>query len=348
MPWSSALFKKDKFSDFRMEWTTVNPSSELGLQTKNLLLEHYPRLARDEAIYKIAGQGTINSANILVEAQTEQVVVKMLSLEQMKKAQYLEMINSKLTSDFLYAPRLIQNQSGGFVTQKSKGIFLLYEKLGDFHYSGKFSEFKSFLHIFRGFTEAFPSKTDDFETQPLLSLNCRTTLDEFLSESKDNKDLKSYREMLQTQYSIVVEKIDLILDGLTAPHYHQLRPLHIDLHPQNLSVVDEKLFFLDLEAIHLSSISRSLGFALYKLIRQSIAFGEDIRRFSELLQSKEFKSYLECHDCTLVDLKNAATQEVLRRLFILVEFLKKSDFDWGFVMPMHLSGLLEIDQIFAE
>ena len=255
----------------------MDPSSELGLQTNFRALSPSREMKR----YIKLWARHYKSANILVEAQAEQVVVKMLSLEQLKKAQYLEMIDSKLTNEFIYAPRLIQNRSGGVVTQHSDGVFLLYEKLGNAHYSGQFSEFEKFLYVFREFTDVFTTRTEDFETQPLLSPNARATLDEFLSESKDNKDLETYREMLKTQYSIVVEKIDLVLDGLTAPHYHQLRPLHIDLHPQNLSVVDEKIFFLDLEAVHSSSISRSLGFAIYKLIRQSVAFGEDIRRFFE-------------------------------------------------------------------
>jgi hypothetical protein len=347
MLWTGSLFEEDRFSNFEMDWTIVNQASILGQRIKEFLSYNYPHLSHNETVYKISGQGTINSANVLVETQTVEVVIKMLSLKQRKKAEYLKMVNAELPDSFIFAPRLIRNQSGDFVTKHSDGIFLLYEKLGEVHYSGKFPEFKNFLYVFERFTELNITNISNFETQPLISLDCRKTLDGFLSLAKGKKSLASYREMLLTKHLVVLEKIDTVLSALEDSHFHQLRPLHIDLHPQNLSMKNGELFFLDLEAIHLSSISRSLGFAVYKLIRQSVASGESIQRFSTLLKSKEFKRYLEHNNCTLGDLKNAATQEVLRRLFILVELLKKGDFEWDFVLPMHLNGLLEIDQIFA-
>ena len=106
------------------------------------------------------------------------------------------------------------------------------------------------------------------------------------------------------------------------------------------------MYFLDLEAIQLSSLSRSLGFAIYKLIRQSVANGIDLKLFHKFFKKTVFIDFLEEFDLTIEELKIAASQEVLRRLFILIDLLSRGDSEWVFVLPMHLNGLSEIDHIF--
>ena len=119
--------------------------------------------------------------------------------------------------------------------------------------------------------------------------------------------------------------------------------MHIDLHPHNIAVSEKEMYLLDLEAIQLSSISRSLGFAIYKLVRQSVANGTDIKNFYNFFNGNTFLDFLDQVNLTKDELKVAATQEVLRRIFILIDLLKQGDSNWAFVLPMHLNGLSEIE-----
>tara|TARA_B100000963_G_C22612465_1_gene665529 strand:- start:114 stop:1163 length:1050 start_codon:yes stop_codon:yes gene_type:complete len=340
------LFKKDSFSDPKMLWTGIEEDSKLYLQISEVLKKSYPNIYHKKLTLKVSGIGKLNSSNVLIKNKKYEYVMKIFPSKKIHSANYLEMINNKLKNNFYNVPLLEENSTGRGYTKHKSSIFLLYEKVGNRHYLGEKGEFESFFEIFKNFSKNYPADKYNYFKQPLLSKNAEERLKKFISLKWKSNPLEKYQKIVQINSDFLSKKIKFVQEKLLLYNFNNLRPLHIDLHPHNIAVSGNSMYFLDLEAIHLTSLSRSLGFAFYKLIRQSVANGLDIKHFHNFFKSTSFLDFLEEFNLTKDELKIAASQEVLRRIFILIDLLEKGDSDWVFVLPMHLNGLKEIDIIF--
>jgi len=340
------LFKKDSFSDPKMLWTSLKEDSKLYSQISEVLKKSYPSIYHKKLTLKVSGIGKLNSSNVLIKSKKNEYVMKIFPSKRINSAKYLETINNKLKNKFYNVPFLEKNSTGRGYTEHKSYIFLLYEKVGNRHYLGEEGEFESFFEVFKNFSKNYPVDNYNYAKQPLLSNNAEERLKEFISLKWKSHPLEKYQKTIQINSNFLLKKIKFVQEKLILYNFNNLRPLHIDLHPHNIAVSKKSMYFLDLEAIHLTSISRSLGFAFYKLIRQSIANGLDIKHFHNFFKSTSFLDFLEEFNLTKNELKIAASQEVLRRLFILIDLLEHGDSDWVFVLPIHLNGLKEIDVIF--
>ena len=340
------LFEKDSFSDPKMLWTEIKADSELFSKMQIVLGQWFPDVNQEKLILKVSGIGKINSSNVLVKTKTSEHVMKIFPADRIDSATLLEMINLHLKSKFKEAPLLIENCLGRGYTEHESSLYLLYEKVGNRHYHGENGEFESFFEVFKNFVNNYPINGANYVKQPLLSSDAEVRLESFISLNWRSNALEKYQKAIRMNSNFLVEKIKLAQEHSGASHYNNLRPMHIDLHPHNISIAQNGMYFLDLEAIQLSSLSRSLGFAIYKLIRQSVANGIDLKLFHKFFKKTVFIDFLDEFDLTIEELKIAALQEVLRRLFILIDLLSRGDSEWVFVLPMHLNGLSEIDHIF--
>ena len=343
---TKTLFKKDSFSDNRMLWTNIEKDSKLYSEISEVLKKSYPNIYHKELTLKVSGIGKINSSNLLIKTKIGNYVMKIYPSKKINSAKYLEMVNNKLKNKFYNAPLLIENFKGKGYTKYNTSVFLLYEKVGNRHYLGEKGEFESFFEIYKNFANNFPINSANYIKQPLLSKNAVEILKKFISLNWESNPLKKHQITIKKNSNFLFKKIKSVQEKSLLYNFDSLRPLHIDLHPHNISVSEKGMYFLDLEAIHLTSISRSLGFAIYKLIRQSVANGLDVKIFYKFFKSTVFLDFLEEFNLTKDELKIAASQEVLRRIFILIDFLKQGNSDWAFVLPMHLNGLKEIEVIF--
>ena len=340
------LFEKDSFSDPKMLWTEIKIDSELFSKIQIVLDKWFPDVNQEELILKVSGLGKLNSSNVLVKTKTSEYVMKIFPADRIDSAKLLEMINLHLKGKFNHAPLLIENYKGRGYTNHESSLYLLYEKVGNRHYHGEKGEFESFFEVFKNFTNNYPIKGVNYVKQPLLSSDAEGRLESFIDLDWRSNALEKYQKVFRRNFNFLVEKIKFVHKHSQESHFNNLRPMHIDLHPHNISIDENGMYFLDLEAIQLSSLSRSLGFAIYKLIRQSVANGIDLKFFHKFFKKTVFIDFLDESNLTIEELKIAALQEVLRRLFILIDFLCGGDSDWVFVLPMHLNGLSEIDRIF--
>ena len=342
------LFKKDSFSDSKMHWTELKKNSKLYSQVSKVLQEFYPKIDQKLLTLKVSGIGKLNSSNVLIKTKTHEYVMKIFPSERINSANYLEMININLKDNFQNAPLLVENLKGKGFTEYKSDLFLLYEKVGNRHFHGKEGEFKNFFEIFKRFVNNYPIDSANYVEQPLISKDAEDILNEFILLEWGSNPLKKYQKKIKNSSHFLFEKIKIVQEKIKLYDLNNLRPMHIDLHPHNIAVSEKEMYLLDLEAIQLSSISRSLGFAIYKLVRQSVANGTDIKNFYNFFNGNTFLDFLDQVNLTKDELKVAATQEVLRRIFILIDLLKQGDSNWAFVLPMHLNGLSEIEIIFKR
>lgn len=342
------LFKKDSFSDSKMYWTELKKNSKLYSQISEVLQKSYPIINQKLLTLKISGIGKLNSSNVLIKTKTHEYVMKILPFERIDSANYLEMININLKDNFQNAPLLVKNFEGRGFTNYKSDLFLLYEKVGNRHFRGEEGEFENFFEIFKKFVNNYPIDLANYVEQPLLRKDAEDILGDFILLEWESNPLEKYQKKINNISHFLFEKIKMVQEKLNLYNFNNLRPMHIDLHPHNIAVNEKVMYLLDLEAIQLTSISRSLGFAIYKLVRQSVANGTDIKYFHNFFNGTKFLDFLEQFNLTKDELKVAATQEVLRRIFILIDLLKQGDSDWVFVLPIHLNGLSEIEIIFKS
>ena len=97
----------------------------------------------------------------------------------------------------------------------------------------------------------------------------------------------------------------------------------------------------------MTTLERSLGFALYKLLRQSYYFYKKNKEVSLLIHSKVLGAFADEENIDLKSLKNGAATEILRRLLIIYDQVALEKYSkWEFMFSSHIRGLYEIDEIF--
>lgn len=139
-------------------------------------------------------------------------------------------------------------------------------------------------------------------------------------------------------------------DGLQQPP-NQLT--HIDLHPHNIIMRGNDVAgFLDFESCMMAPAARVVGFAAYKLMRQACVIEKGITANDPAAATRKFLAALTgafaMSDRQRQLLPLQAKAEVMRRLALILRLnLETRDFSWNWVLPMHLSGLREVERLFA-
>lgn len=153
------------------------------------------------------------------------------------------------------------------------------------------------------------------------------------------------------------EFVGVIAERLAAPHGpprgEASRICHIDLHPHNLLLRGGRVVaVLDPDSYLRQPPQIALAFATYKLLRQHVV-RHGLGR-SPLVVAERGRAFVATIRAA-ADLPSqpgeialAAKAEIFRRLlYILRSNVDAGDGTWNKVLPVHLAGLHEVDQIFA-
>jgi thiamine kinase-like enzyme len=165
-----------------------------------------------------------------------------------------------------------------------------------------------------------------------------------------------YRDIISGEWAeTYIEKIDIVLaKGRQLQENKNLlesmikQPCHTDLHPHNVLVDKGRVnSFVDFESFNMMPAPIALGFAAYKLTRQSVAKAKKHDEASSL--GERFVSALDIDESFSGSWNLLASAEVFRRVIII---LRLNHIDkvstWNHVLPIQVNGLLEIDQIFKK
>lgn len=159
-------------------------------------------------------------------------------------------------------------------------------------------------------------------------------------------------KLIKENWDLIIETDHDLEEHWSEMQESRVQPAHMDLHPHNIIMHgNEVAGFLDFDSCRMAPVARAVGFATYKLMRQACARGGEstaidpagtTHAFLEALVSEFAMSDRERHI-----LPYQAKAEVMRRLALILRLnLEIQDFGWNWVLPMHLSGLHEIDRLF--
>ena len=344
------LFKRDVFSPSKMVWSPVTNNDTLDY-LRSLLQTYYPAIFCKDTSFFYSGSIEINSKNFLFVSKIGEFVLKQLPKYDQRKINILETIDCKIASQVGMLPQCILNVSQQFSTNNGEFFFVVYNKIGIRHYSGTVAELEMFFEKFRlleNHTKTISS--DSHEIHKVFNEKSIEVFERFLSLESQWPTIFDERtaEALEEGMPFAAQVVSLLKSHMFQEHLHKLGLYHIDLHPHNITVDGDELFFVDIDSIQVCSMTRSLGFGLFKLIRQSLSNGRDIEPFRDFIQ-KEILDYVSLYGLTIDDLRVAAHSEVARRLCLVAKsVMDDGNYDWVFTLPMHLDGLKEINYIFKE
>lgn len=171
-------------------------------------------------------------------------------------------------------PRIVRFQ-GELVSSFAERCWVLYEFQEGDYFSGKGNELlaasEAFGELARAAQSLFANAAEDPAPAGLTELVERSAID----ANHRTKILESLIE---------VEKHRELLNG-------RVLPLHLDYHPLNLLMIDERVVcVVDLEHLKPYSVVSGLGFAAFKLIRQAMVDREFRER--ELRERRAVSTWL--------------------------------------------------------
>jgi len=159
--------------------------------------------------------------------------------------------------------------------------------------------------------------------------------------------------IIRANWPLIMETNDALEERWDELQETPRQPAHIDLHPHNIIMRgNDVASILDFDSCMMAPVTRVVGFAAYKLMRQACVNGNSKSRNDP---EKSAATFLEAlfrgfamsnRDRRLLPLQ--AKAEVMRRLALILRLnFEDQDFNWNWVLPIHLSGLHEIDHLFA-
>lgn len=130
--------------------------------------------------------------------------------------------------------------------------------------------------------------------------------------------------------------------------------VHIDIHPHNVIMNNGKLAaFLDFDSLMHAPLKIMIGFSAYKLLRQIVC--KKKKKLSRQSTDDLVESYLEGIYKYLPELRSDkkiiglfALTEICRRIaYILRLNIQENNSEWNHVLAIQISGLKEVEQLFA-
>lgn len=332
------LFQKNIFSVSEPVFTKLSVHNQLQLTSTIELF--YPGLVIKE-IYTV-GAFEINSNNWKIETDKGSYIFKRSDPGKLKTLTAQAAFTSILRNNSFPTLDFVKNKSDQLISCDDQFVYCLTHFTNGKYFGTSASEWKSLVCKLKSLSDLcinenkpreIPSRIFFTEEENHLVKKLSTYPD---LPAVSHKQLSDVIEEYQALYSFFKGSSNLSTTGI----------FHVDIHPHNLIFEDDTLLLLtDFESFQYTNVEVSLGFGLYKCMRQLLAVEEESRR--ELLirrLNSEFEAQFK--DVTLNDLLYYAKADVLKRiLYILRELLEQNDSKWLFVLETQLMSLEEIDEI---
>tara|TARA_B100001057_G_C22869309_1_gene958032 strand:- start:2234 stop:3283 length:1050 start_codon:yes stop_codon:yes gene_type:complete len=340
-------FKPDLFSSPGPYWQKVNLNEQKNLSS-NIFSFKANKIIKN--IYKVKGL-EINSSNLLIELKNEKIIVKKNPFISSKKFNYQIYLYEFLRKKRSPVPKLSSYQFERDILyrlSKDRVIYLEFQKGRYFNgsYEDLFKTAKS-INLLNNATNSIDFSR--IEKLPLFPKKSPYILKKFFSlldkglikiSSENKKALIKNELFLFETHKRIIDNLYLFKD---IPE----KALHTDLHPHNILINNSKSFILDIESIRRTKWPIALGFAIFKLLRQTLTKNRRKKDFK--LHAKKFIEIIHDKDYSRIDLKIllfGAEVEVFRRLLFIFEGnLEGKVSAWNKVLIIQLNALREIKEL---
>ncbi|MCW3102564.1 MAG: hypothetical protein JWO09_1004 [Bacteroidetes bacterium] len=331
------LFQKNIFSENTPQFTRLESSSQNELAA--VINRHYPRLTIREIA--VAGAFEINSNNWKVVTDNGTYLFKRSDLSKLDALTAQSAITADLKAMGIPTLEFVPDSGGKIICSDGKHAYCLSVFQEGNYFGSSEEQWKELLtHLAALFQSCRTIDAGNFTGIPVRS---------FFTSEEDQlidflKTLPEIKQINKEQLAFVIAEHELLAqkkDPLPAPGI-----FHVDIHPHNLIFKENRLVLLtDFEAFQLTVPEISLGFGLYKCMRQLLAVCEESERDSAIRRvQKECETIFSSH--TLYGLLQLGKADVIKRiLHILKELTETGASRWLFALEIQLASLYEINAI---
>jgi len=331
------LFQKNIFSENTPQFTKLDASSFKGLAA--IIDRHYPGLD----IKEIAATGAfeINSNNWKVVTDNGTYLFKRSDLSKLNALTAQAEIAAKLKAKGIPTLEFVPGSEGKIICSDGEHVYCMSVFEEGNYFGSSEAQWKELLsHLADLFHSCSRIATADTNAIPVRN---------FLTAEEDAltgllKSMPQTEHINEEQLAFVTAEYELLAekrDTLPAPGI-----FHVDIHPHNLIFKGNRLALLtDFEAFQVTIPEISLGFGLYKCMRQLLAICDERERSSAIWRmQKEYEQAFSSH--TLYDLLRLGKADVIKRiLYILKELTETGTSRWLFALDIQLASLYEINAI---
>jgi hypothetical protein len=343
------LFQPNNLSGRSPEFTPVYAQT-LTNQIVSLLGEHYD--FPPNIVISVFSGANLSSQNFKVETSERKAFLKSRDESLAEKTLAEARLTFALSELGQRMPRIIRSLDGELVTFSSNRCWVLYEFQEGDYFTGKGNELKAAAETFGELSLAakqlFPPP--DFDEEPI---------------PHDLHQLLDQAHTYTAKYPAVAELCaahhSTILENLSRVNEHQqlltrrCQPVHLDYHPLNLLMKDESVAcIVDLEHLKPYSVASGLGFAAYKLIRQTMV--DDGFRELELRECRAVSTWLQGWQksfpddrFTITELGLGARSRILKLIHLILDAaFNRNDDRFTNDLEKQIFSLYEVDEIFRK
>ncbi|MBA3704877.1 MAG: hypothetical protein H0W84_02945 [Bacteroidetes bacterium] len=332
------LFKENIFS---VKHPTFSPLKDFDkTELSEIIKKHYPSLIIT-GIEKI-GAFEINSNNWKIESGLESFILKKVDISKSEALSTQADWTSQLQTYAFPTLRFLKNKEERLISTEGNDVYCI-TYFEDGHYFG--SSYDEWIDLLRNLKLLFDYSAKYKSSSSLIPSRIFFTSDEdqLIAQIKFFPEIKN---ITNTQLSLIIEEYKQLKQIFQAKKLkHSV--FHIDIHPHNLIINNNKLILLtDFESFQVTTTEVSLGFGIYKCMRQLLTLENDPLRIKErILELKiQFETIFPGYD--FIELLTLGKIDILKRLlFILKEILDKKEPKWLFMLGTQLDSLEEINKI---
>jgi thiamine kinase-like enzyme len=337
------LFQPNNLSLLKPKFIPV-ADKEL-IDAVRLVLEQYDMSTLQLTVSSAAG-ANVTSQNLRVQADGKSYFLKRRSLDHLTKIEDEARLTAMLAEHGAKAPRIISNRNERSVSVAGDSCCVLYEFVEGTYFSGNGGELDSAAESFADLTR-IAIEARIFSEQPVSTyLN---QLEDLLTKSQLASDIQ-VAELIETHAATILRVFENV-QAYRARIEATVVPLHLDFHPLNLLMKDGRVeCVLDFEHLKPYSVMAGVGFAGFKLIRQTLTAVEKRGTASSLVQqwvdmwSRSFPDLPVSSD----EFRVGASYRVLVLIsFILDSWLCKGDARFNYDLEKQITSLYEIEALGA-
>jgi len=354
------LFQPDIFSESIPKF--VPAAEDVSGSIITLLRTHY--LFESDAIKKISRVkgNEVNSNNFKVETTSGSLLVKrngfQKNISELNKI--FKLTNWLFQKEHLFF-KIVPSRNGNLVAEESGCFWCVSEFIAGRYFSGgSMDEIKSAgrrIGLLHAALRTLPHRLQPEKKISLFPEDAQKILNEVFDGRNKSADIFTEEERV-----IIEDNRDSILSAYKLINFRKEEILrseaqvcHIDLHPHNILIGGNKtVTFIDPDSLMFADPRVAIAFSIYKLIKQSSVAQALCGRSEKISECAKglFFSIQEMFPFTREDALSLylfALSEIFRRILIIFRLsLYEKNKSWNHVLPMHLSGIKEVEIIFSS
>lgn len=353
------LFTEDIFNAKTPSFVQISNETELDFLNK-FIQNNYPDIFEKNLIFFQNQGNEVNASNFRILANgNEYILKKFKNLKDENLLRKIINLTTWLTEKKNPFPIVLNNQFGEKITfDQADFIYCLFEFKQGSYFSGE--SLKECESVAKAIGRM--SKSIDVCPSTLYTGNFvkhYNSYQETFQEMEENQSKWAHlfgedlSFLLKANWKFISSIYEQILAFEPAYTSLEKKPFHIDLHPHNILIENEKIScFLDIDSFCMDFIFIPISFGFQKLARQAIC------SMGAANNQMNFKAIVECFYNGIYsefpNIKNEvhslnfySNMEIYRRINgIFALNLKSQNKKWNHVLSIQIRGLMESKLIF--